>query len=258
MTDKAGARAARPFGRGTALVAASLMAMLVPATWGAPALAGSFTVAPVAPPSTPRAHVAPARDRWDGHYAGITLGHGFHGRDRVGLRPPSLPNDIGTLRVRGALLGVQLGANWQHGHTVFGVEAAANLSRLRDSFDTMAGHAASMRINPMADIRGRLGYVLGDTLFYAAGGLSAGRVSYAVSGPGSLPAPDDNADIASRFMQYGWNIGAGVEHAINHDWSVRGEYSYTNLRSRDLGDGTYTTRATPNFHSVRIGINRSF
>ncbi len=254
MTDKAGARAARLFGRGTALVAASLMAMLVPATWGAPALAGSFAVAPVAPVAPP-SPVAPARDRWDGHYAGITLGYGFHGRDRVGLRPPSPPNDIGTLRVRGALLGVQLGANWQHGHTVFGIEAAANLSRLRDSFDTMAGHAASMRISPVADIRGRVGYALGDTLFYAAGGLSAGRVRYAVSGPGLLA---DDADIASRFMQYGWNIGAGVEHAIDHDWSVRGEYSYTNLRSRDLGDGNYTTRATPNFHSVRIGINRSF
>ena len=254
MTDMARARAARLFGRGTAVVAASALGVLMPVTWGAPALAGSFTVAPVAPVAPP-AHVAPIRDRWDGHYAGITLGYGFHGRDRVGLRPPSPPDEIGTLRVRGALLGVQLGANWQHGRFVYGIEGGANLSYIRDSFDTVDGHEASMRINPVGEVRGRLGFAHGDTLLYAAGGLSAGRVRYAVSGPASLP-PD--ADIASTFTQFGWNLGLGVEHAINRDWSVRGEYSYTDLGGRDLSDGTYTTRATPNFHSIRIGINRSF
>lgn len=255
MTEKTSARAARVPVRGTGLAVATLMAALVSATWGTPALAGKFGITPVKPAPMPYTPPAPKRDRWDGHYAGITLGYGFHGRDRVGLRPPSPPDEIGTLRVKGALMGVQLGANWQHGDTVFGIEGGLNLARIRDDFDTAAGNEASMRINPVGELRGRLGFAPGNTLFYATGGLSAGRVRYGVSGPGALP-PD--ADIASTYTRLGWNLGVGVEHAIDHDWSVRGEYSYTEFRGRNLSDGNYTTRATPNFHSVRIGINRSF
>lgn len=247
-------RGKRPVWRGARLAAIALIGALLPVAGTAPALAGAYTVVPVQP--APARHTpAPSRDRWDGHYAGITLGYGFHGRDRVGLNPPAPPQELGTLRVRGAVLGAQIGANWQSGDNVYGVEGGLNMARIRDEFDTPAGHEASMRINPVGEVRGRFGFAQNDTLFYATGGFSAGRVQYGVSGPGALP---DDADIQSSFTALGWNIGLGIEHAIDHDWSLRSEYSYTQFRGRNLTDGNYTTRATPNFHSVRVGINRSF
>ena len=256
MQDNTRGRVKRPIGRGVKLAATALIAALLPAAGAMPALAGSFAVVPVEPvpqarhtPSTPR------QDRWDGHYAGLTFGYAFHGRDEVGLNPPEPPEAIGTLRVRGMLLGAQIGANWQNGDTVFGIEGGVHMGRIRDSFINEDDQEASMRISPVGDLRGRIGFAQGDTLFYAAGGLSAGRVRYGVSGPGDEP---EDVDIDTSFTALGFNVGVGVEHAIDHDWSLRGEYSYTQFRGRDLTDGVYTTRATPNYHSVRFGINRSF
>ncbi|HHX89110.1 MAG TPA: porin family protein, partial [Paracoccus sp.] len=48
------------------------------------------------------------------------------------------------------------------------------------------------------------------------------------------------------------------EQQIGNNWSMRGEYSYTQYRGRDLSDGVHTTRATPDYHSVRFGLNRRF
>ncbi|MCC5988785.1 MAG: porin family protein [Pararhodobacter sp.] len=255
MQDNTGGRCKRPVGCGARLAATALIAALLPVAGAVPAMAGSFTVVPVEPaPRTPHRPTAPRHDRWDGHYAGITLGYGFHGRDEVGLNPPEPPEAIGTLRVRGAMLGAQIGANWQRGDTVFGVEGGLNWARIRDSFVNDDDQEASMRINPVGEVRGRFGFAQNDTLFYATGGLSAGRIRYSVEDPNSVPP----ADISSTYTALGFNVGLGVEHAIDHDWSLRGEYSYTTFRGRDLSDGTYTTRATPNFHSVRFGINRSF
>ncbi|MCC5971964.1 MAG: porin family protein [Pararhodobacter sp.] len=246
MTGRSLRSAVRYRTHATATLAAVLMAGVA-----LPAMAGTLRPAPMEPtvpaPYTP-APVATAA-HWEGGYAGFTMGYNFRGRDRVRLAPAP-PGVIGTMRVRGALLGVQGGYNWQNGSTVFGVEAALNLTRTRDAI-TDGPASASMRINPVADLRGRVGWAINDGLLYAAGGLSVGRIQYSAS-------DGLTSDINSTYNRLGYTVGLGYEQQIGNNWSMRGEYSYTQYRGRNLTDGVHTTRATPDFHSVRVGLNRRF
>lgn len=242
-------RSLRPAMRTRAFATLALAAGLMTSA-ALPALAGAFAPLPPEPyVPAPQYSPAPAAAHWDGTYAGFTMGYNFRGTDEVQLAPAP-PGVIGTMRARGVLLGVQAGHNWQSGAMVYGVEGGLNLSRTRDSV-SLGTASASMRINPVADLRGRVGYAINDGLVYAAGGLSIGRVRYAASDGAT-------SDIASTYNAVGYTVGLGYEQQIGNNWSMRGEYSYSQYRGRDLSDGVHTTRATPDFHSVRFGLNRRF
>ena len=217
---------------------------------GAGTALASGPMAPLQEPvAVPRYAPAPMTQSWEGSYYGFTLGYNFGGSDRVQLAPAP-PGVIGTLRVRGAVLGGQLGHNWQRGDMVYGVEAGLNLMPTRDAF-TAGASSASMRIRPVADLRGRIGMASGEGLFYATAGLSAARVNYAASDGAT-------SNINSRYTALGYSVGVGYERMIQGNWTMRGEYSYTQYRGRNLTDGVHTTRATPDYHSLRFGLNRRF
>ncbi len=243
-------RKLRPFLRSRKFASAALVASALTGV-ALPALANGLTHVPVDPVvPAPRYSPAPAMPAyWEGAYAGFTMGYNFRGRDRVELAPAP-PGVIGTMRVHGALLGAQFGYNWQSGAMVYGVEGALNLTRTRDSI-ALGTASASMRINSFADLRGRVGYAVNDGLVYAVGGLSAGRIRYAAS-------DGVTSDINDTYNRIGYSVGLGYEQQIGNNWSMRGEYSYTQYRGRDLTDGVHTTRATPDFHSLRFGLNRRF
>ncbi|MFN3953413.1 MAG: outer membrane protein [Pararhodobacter sp.] len=205
--------------------------------------------APRDPVAIPRYAPAPAARSWEGSYYGFTLGYNFRGTDRVQLAPAP-PGVIGTLRVRGAVLGGQLGHNWQRGDMVYGIEGGLNLLATRDAL-TSGTASASMRIRPVADLRGRVGMAAGEGLLYATAGLSAARVNYTAS-------DGVTSNINSRYTALGYSVGVGYERMIQGNWSMRGEYSYTQYRGRNLTDGVHTTRATPDYHSLRFGLNRRF
>jgi len=249
MHNKMTGRSLRPLLRDRSFVAATLAAGLAMGA-AIPAFAGAYATAPSEPMvPAPRYSPAPAAAYWEGAYAGFTMGYNFRGRDRVQLAPAP-PGVIGTMRVRGVLLGAQVGHNWQSGAMVYGIEGGLNLTRTRDSI-TSGTASASMRINPFAELRGRVGYAVNDGLIYGVGGVSAGRVRYAAS-------DGVTSDINQTYNAIGYSVGLGYEQQIGNNWSMRGEYSYTQYRGRDLTDGVHTTRATPDFHSVRFGLNRRF
>lgn len=252
MQDKMTGRPGRPDRRMRNSVRMALSALLAAGVGTTlPALASGPTTVPIV--SEPAPYYAPAPQpvysRWEGGYYGFSMGYNFRGRDEVRLAPAP-PGVIGTMRARGFLLGVQLGRNWQRGNTVFGVEGGLNLTNTRAAI-TSGPASASMRINPFADLRGRLGWATNDGLFYGVAGLSAGRIRYAAS-------DGLTSNIQSTYTAMGYSLGLGYEHDIGNDWSMRGEYSYTQYRGRNLTDGVHTTRATPDYHSVRFGLNRRF
>lgn len=249
MQNEMTGRSLRPNLRSRGLAKVALAAILM-AGAAVPAVAGTIAPMPVDPVVPgPRYSPAPAAAYWEGAYAGFTMGYNFRGRDEVQLAPAP-PGVIGTMRARGAMLGAQIGHNWQSGAMVYGVEGGLNLTRTRASVSSGTA-SASMRINPFADLRGRVGYAVNDGLIYAVGGLSAGRIRYAAS-------DGVTSDINSTYNAVGYSVGVGYEQQIGNNWSMRGEYSYTQYRGRDLTDGVHTTRATPDFHSVRFGLNRRF
>ena len=56
----------------------------------------------------------------------------------------------------------------------------------------------------------------------------------------------------------GWVAGAGVEHAFTDHLTAKLEYQYLNFGEYTVEGEGISTKATPDFHSIRIGLNYKF
>lgn len=228
------------------------------ALWAAPSFA--------ADPGMPMEE-APVGFSWTGGYVGVSLGYGWgdssfidrgnalgtfwNGRgDRFGADPD------------GVFGGGQAGYNWQSGGFVYGVEAEVGYLNLRDH------GASSLSADTIGRVKGgmygglsaRLGYAFDRTLIYAkAGGLySAGK--YEV-----FDNIGNTLSDGSETIGPGYQVGAGFEHAVTSNWTVKLEYAYF-----DFGSGNsspYRNAATANkfrfdtdldAHTVKVGVNYKF
>jgi opacity protein-like surface antigen len=142
---------------------------------------------------------------WTGFYAGVNVGYSV-GNDRASSNfnlpgPPSILNASGADAVvapMGVIGGGQIGYNWQGGpHWLFGFETDFQGSQEKGtsciiSCDNIPGNGTNVgsslitltaqhQIDYFGTVRGRLGYVSNNTLFYATGGGAYGRVEQTLS-----------------------------------------------------------------------------
>ncbi|HYJ19245.1 MAG TPA: outer membrane beta-barrel protein, partial [Burkholderiales bacterium] len=178
----------------------------------------------------------------------------------------SLPG--GTGNSSGVIGGGQIGYNWQVNRAVFGVEtdlvgtglngSSASATRtfgppilnvtVNQTVTVDFGH-----IDWMASFRGRLGFAADRTLFYVTGGAAVagigGSTTTVVNGPGiAFPAGTSTASNGGSTTRWGWTVGGGIEWAFNQNWSLAGEYRYTDFGNRGVNftipDGFGGTFAT--------------
>jgi outer membrane immunogenic protein len=105
-------------------------------------------------------------------------------------------------------------------------------------------------------VRGRLGYSVGPSLFYATGGFAYGGVKTAIN------------DVSFSDTRTGWTVGAGIETPFTllglfgPNWTSKTEYLYVDLGKATtdftLGavPGEYTSRVQE--HIFRTGLNYHF
>lgn len=184
---------------------------------------------------------APVVYDWSGVYAGLSAGASWDEFDALIGTPPVRT----TFDPSGFAAGAFTGVNFQNGPFVYGVEADINF-KLGDDTGVIAGVPFTADSDWFATLRGRAGYAVDRYMFYGTGGLAVGDVS--------LSAP------AASFSdtKVGWTIGAGIEAAITDNFTVRGEYLYT-----DLGKASGTLGGTPfstefDSHTVRAGVTYKF
>jgi outer membrane immunogenic protein len=199
---------------------------------------GSAT-AMAAPPSVPSAPQVASAFSWTGCYVGAHVGGSqvrtsaatnFEGTGSTG--------DSGT----GTIAGGQAGCNYQAGNWVFGVESEGSWSNssasnfLNVSFpfgnDTIS---LTTRNNSDFSIAGRAGVAFDRTLIYAKGGWVWGSFTYnsTLNCCSSLPTlTSGNLDLS------GFLVGAGIEHALTRNWTLRVEYNYLGFGSKLLTVGT--------------------
>ncbi len=194
--------------------------------------------------------MAGARRHGTDAYVGLSFGYACCGRDRVQLAPAP-PGVIGTMHEHGTFVGLHAGRDWQRGNRVVGIEGSLSFGQIGDDL-TVGTASARVRINPVAEVRGRIGRAAGPGLAYFLGGVALGRVDYQ-AGDTAVPS-----DINATFTTPGISLGVGYERMLGGNWSMRGEYSYTLFRARNLTDGVQTTRATPDYHAIRIGLSHRF
>jgi len=187
------------------------------------------TKAPVSPPVA-------APYNWTGSYIGGHIGYGW-GTNPIDLTafavtvPLSFADDP-----KGVLGGVQYGTNWQFNRFVLGWDSDFIFSDIKASqtvFTVPGGVAtttsAEQKLDWLSTTRGRLGYLMTDTLLlYGTGGLASGRASAStlITQVG-CPLGGCLAGSESKTL-WGWAAGGGLEYAIGH-WLVRAEYLHYDL-----------------------------
>jgi outer membrane immunogenic protein len=204
------------------------------------------------PRPLPQAPVAyfppPPAYSWTGFYIGINGGGGFGNSNFL---DPVLGNS-GSFNISGGLIGGTVGANYQFGQFVLGIEGDGDWQ----NFDGTTGNGScafvgcETKSNWLATVRGRAGYAWDRVLFYGTGGAAFANVQAAA---GVFPFQSST--------QTGWTAGLGVEYAFAPNWSAKVEYLYVGLPNAPCGFGSCgstTTTVSLNESVIRGGVNFKF
>lgn len=185
------------------------------------------------PPAPAAPMEQPPLATWSGPYAGVTLGYGFSGT-----------TDVGGLEIDtdGVLGSAFVGANYQFGNVVAGVEADLGYSDVNGSnggIESQSGVEGSLRA--------RLGYVVTpDVLLYATAGGAAQDLE--VSGGG----------VSDSNTMLGWTAGAGADVKVTENVFVRGEYRYTDFGSDDFNTAAGIQEVDSKDHRIQLGVGVKF
>jgi outer membrane immunogenic protein len=139
---------------------------------------------------------------WQGLYAGAHVGYGDAGGG-----------------LDGAVVGGQIGYNWQKGLMVYGWEVDATWSDMSVGFrDPWSGASAELSVDWMATVRGRWGYLVQPNLLaYGTAGLGhlSASASASIPGVGEGSVSGSNTELV---------VGVGLEMKWNETTSVGVEY----------------------------------
>lgn len=226
----------------TALLSSAMLAVAAATSAGAADLA----VAPYtkAPP------VSPAYD-WSGFYVGVFGGAGFTNHD--------ISNFGGSANYGGSggTAGGAIGANWQFGSLVLGVEAdgAWASSRSNDAFELGPNDATTLRST--ASVRARAGWAIDRFLVFLTGGWAHGGLRHTDTDP----VLGTDSFTTSRS---GWTAGGGLDYAFTPQLIGTFDYRYYDFGSFGR-DGTPLTpngqlpyRVSATASTVTVGLAYKF
>jgi opacity protein-like surface antigen len=190
-----------------------------------------------------RRPVVPVLWSWSGLYLGGHIGSAM-GLDNI--NDPLGPSIFGDLvHSPGYLVGGQIGYNWQApgSYWVFGVEADATWANL-DGTNTCYAFSGTFtsfncraNTNSFGTLTGRVGWAFGPSgrsLAYVKGGAA-----WANSNVDMIINNDVFGDVGGNtantgITSWGWTLGAGAEYAMTAHWTVRAEYDYLDLGSKNV------------------------
>ena len=186
---------------------------------------------------------------WTGIYLGLNGGFSFGGSNWTDSVTGGSSGNFGT---SGFVFGGTVGANYQVGSLVFGVEADGDWADA-SGFGTFTASALCTGAcfttsSWLSTVRGRAGYAFDRFLVYGTGGAAFGNVRANFSN-----------DPVTSSIEAGWTVGAGVEVAFARNWSAKAEYLFVNL-----ADGSCTANCaiadasgTPVIPNVAVKFNES-
>ncbi len=221
---------------------------------------------------------------WTGLYLGINAGYGTG--ENTGyhycVNPAGVVSGVGcpvpmpaALTGSGGFIGGQIGANYQTGLFVWGVEADIHVSSIHDATGALpvpccnpafatAGFTLqrSQNLDWFGTVRGRLGIAAWDrTLIYGTGGVMYGEevVSFLTITPTPI-----TYQAQSSGTHTGWVAGGGIEYAFTAAISAKVEGLYYDMGTEVLAVTGATTHATGaadySYRGalVRLGANLKF
>ncbi|KPQ06611.1 MAG: outer membrane immunogenic protein [Rhodobacteraceae bacterium HLUCCA12] len=213
----------------------------IPLILGALLLGTSTAMAggPVVVEPEPEVHSpAPTTHNWTGGYAGLSLNYGRSSS----ATPPGfrLPNASGF--GGGALAGY----NWQNGNMVFGLEVAANLTRMNGTSNCAnPAWTCRSRVNNVMSGRVRGGVAMDNTLLFVTAGVASASIRHSATSPANVTFPDTN-------RVNGLVVGVGIEHALAGGWNLRGDLEHYRFRRENYALDVPYPNVRTNMNMARI------
>jgi outer membrane immunogenic protein len=195
---------------------------------------------------------APPVYNWSGFYIGGNLGGGFSNSSW------SDPFAGGTNNFNkgGFIGGGQIGANAQFNWLVVGLEGDFDWTGLKGSGTDSVGDSINTKTEWTSTVTGRIGAAFDRLLVYGKGGV-------AFAHDHSTMTDVFGNSASTNPTRTGWTAGAGLEYALNQNWTAKLEYDYLGFGSQSLNLATattpvYTTNASLNVQEIKAGINYKF
>lgn len=217
------------------------------------AINGATLAADLPSKTKPAPFVAAPAFSWAGLYVGA---HGGFASFKPNYTEPAASQYDTNPSVTGGVFGALAGYNFQSANIVWGGEADFGFGTHSKLSNTASNNYSKFTMPWNGHLRARLGYAMGETLFFVAAGAAFAQFN-----------TDDIQAYYGHFNQtrVGWTVGAGVEHAITKNWIARVEYLYdsyagkTSLVPFDGGKGSsYDANIKPDMHTVRAALVYKF
>jgi outer membrane immunogenic protein len=189
---------------------------------------------------------------WTGVYVGANLGYGS-----ATVNDTTTSAGVSTTssqQMTGFLGGGQIGANYQYGHTVFGIEIDADATSQSTSSDTLTANMTSFMT-----ARARLGFAYDRIHYYVTGG--GGYVQFSSTGTTTSPATGTAVSTTGTSRRTAWVAGVGSEHALNPNWILRFEFLYLGLLQSSQNSATAipATSSESVYNLIgRVGLSYKF
>ena len=238
-----------------------------------PAMAADLRMPVKAPPAP---EVAPA-PIWTGFYIGGHVGYGWEHTDTNSFNSAGvLENSVSDER-QGVLGGGQVGVNYNFGSNwLIGVEgdfSGADINATTVHCSATGCASSHGTTDELATVRGRLGFIWNNALFYGTGGWawSHSHTDRTVTCVGAL-CPGASAASALVGMtasasgdQGGWAAGGGIEYMFAPHWTARVEYLHYQFDNvaRDFSYPGFPAAFRHNvsdnsIDTIRFGVNYLF
>jgi outer membrane immunogenic protein len=250
------------------LCIAAISATLV----GSVGLACAADMATKAAPMPAKAPVAPpvALYNWNGFYVGANLGYGWNNVDSTSTNLATGEQTSTSSTRHGVFGGGQIGYNWQFDpNWLIGIEGDIDAAGLTGSVDGCSSTGCSHSDGKnkwFATVRGRLGLVQNNWLFFVTGGAawldgSTTRTITAVTNPANAVLVGQSSTASGTDT--GWTVGGGVDWGVAPNWSVNLEYRYMHVNTgRDFTYSLPTAArhvdSEDQIHTVRVSLDYHF
>jgi outer membrane immunogenic protein len=214
--------------------------------------AADLPMAPAPAPVAPVAYAPPVYN-WSGFYVGGHIGGGFANSSWG----DPFNGATNTFSDGGFLGGAQIGANAQFNWLVVGLEGDFSWTGLlKGSGTDSAGDTIHTNPQWTSTITGRIGAAFDRLLVYGKGGLALADDHSSLTDPAGNVSND-------TLTRTGWTAGAGLEYALDQNWTARIEYDYLGFGSQNLNFttpviGTVSPSASLNIQEVKAGLNFKF
>lgn len=166
---------------------------------------------------------------WTGFYAGLQVGYGRNFDHAVESftatgAPTGLVYDFAQY---GVTYGGKVGANYQYGMLVTGIEADLEGTNLKGGFVDAPIGSGGDKIKLQGSVRARLGLAYDRVFVYGTGGLAFAQIESRYTFLAT------STDEFFTDMRTGWTIGAGADVAVTPNWIIGLDYRHTDYGSID-------------------------